>query len=244
MTNNQILKILVALPVYNEEAILEENVLKVFNFLKEKVRDDWQIIIADNNSADHTCEIGKKLALQYSKIKYLHIPQKGKGRAIRAAWQSEKADVYSFMDIDLSTDLESLPELIAAVGRENYDLAIGSRFLSASRVKRSFFRKLISYGYRLIIDFWLNSKIKDAPCGFKAANSKIVNDLLPKIKNNEWFFDSELVLLAEKQKYKIKELPVIWIEHKTVGRKSRINFIRVILNYLKEVERLRKYDQY
>ncbi len=234
------MKISVALPVYNEETILKENVLKIYNFLKDNVRDNWKIIIADNHSTDQTGEIGKKLANQQPEIKYLYISQKGKGRAIREAWQNEKADIYIFMDIDLSTNLEALPELIAAVSREKYDLAIGSRFLPASRVKRSFFRKFISYGYRLILRLWLNSKIKDAPCGFKAVNFKVINTLLPKIQNNGWFFDSELVLLAEKQKYKIKEIPVTWHERTDKKRASKVNLLPVILNYLKEIWKLRK----
>lgn len=238
------MRLLVALPVYNEEEILEKNVLKIYNFLKEKVRDDWQIIIANNNSADRTSEIGKKLAHQHAEIKYLYIPEKGKGRAIRRVWQGEKADVYSFMDIDISTDLEALPKLIAAISQENYDLAIGSRFLPASLVKRSFFRKLISRGYHLVLRFWLASQIKDAPCGFKAVNYKVINDLLPKIQNNEWFFDSELVLLAEKKKYKIKEIPILWTDHKKNNRKSRVNLLKVSLNYLKEIGRMKNYDKH
>ncbi len=234
------MKILIAIPVYNEEAILAENVMKIYDFLKKNIADDWQIVIADNNSIDQTSDIGKNLEKKFGEIKYLHIPQKGKGRAIRAAWESADAEVYIFMDADLATDLSALPALITAVGRENYDLAAGARFHKDSKVNRSLLRKFISKTYRFVLGLILNLKTKDAPCGFKAVNYKIVKNILPQIKNNEWFFDTELVILAEKENYKIKEIPVIWTEHKKIGRKSRVSFIKVSLGYLKEIWRLKK----
>ncbi|MBI5071925.1 glycosyltransferase [Candidatus Falkowbacteria bacterium] len=234
------MKILIAIPVYNEEAILAENVTKLYDFLKKNIADDWQIIIADNNSTDRTSDIGKDLEKNIGEIKYLHIPQKGKGRAIRAAWESNDAEVYVFMDADLATDLSALPALVAAVGRENYDLAAGARFHKDSKVNRSTLRKLISRIYRFILRMILGLKTKDAPCGFKAVNRAIVQNIIPQIKNNEWFFDTELVILAEKNNYRIKEIPVIWTEHKKIGRKSRVSFIKVSLGYLKEIWRLKK----
>lgn len=234
------MKILITVPVYNEEVILAENVRKLYDFLKKNIFEDWQIIIADNNSADRTGEIGKDLENNFEEIKYLRIPQKGKGRAIRASWESNNADVYIFMDADLATDLSSLPELISAVGKENFDLAAGSRFHKNSKVKRSLLRKFISRAYRFILRLTLRSKIKDAPCGFKAVNQTIIQKIIPLTQNNEWFFDTEMVVLAEKENYKIKEIPVIWTEHKKIGRKSRVSFIKVSLGYLKEIWRLKK----
>ncbi|MFA5128988.1 MAG: glycosyltransferase [Patescibacteria group bacterium] len=234
------MKILVALPVYNEESILKENALKLYDFLKKNITDNWQIVIADNNSSDRTGEIGKNLEKNFVEIKYLHLPQKGKGWAIRTAWEREKADVYAFMDADLATNLSALPALIAAVSRENYDLAAGARFLPESKVKRSLIRKIVSRIYRIILYLTLKLKTKDAPCGFKAVNHIVIKNILPQIKNNEWFFDTEMIVLAEKQNYRVKEIPVIWTEHKKIGRKSRVNFIKVSLGYLKEIWRLKK----
>jgi glycosyltransferase involved in cell wall biosynthesis len=234
------MKILIAIPVYNEESILAENAKKIYDFFKKNITDDWQIVIADNNSNDRTGNIGKDLEKNFKEIKYLYISEKGKGRAIRAAWENAEADVYIFMDADLATDLSALPALVAAVSQENFDLAAGSRFHKNSKVKRSFLRKFISRAYRFILRLALRSKIKDAPCGFKAVNSKIIKNIVPQIKNNEWFFDTELVILAEKNNYSIKEIPVIWTEHKKIGRKSRVNFIKVSLGYLKEIWRLKK----
>ncbi len=234
------MKISIAIPAYNEESILAENVKKIYDFSKSSLSGDWKIIIADNNSSDRTGEIGRSLERDFENIKYLHIPQKGKGRAIRSAWENDNADIYVFMDADLATDISALPQLISTVGTENYDLAIGSRFHKNSKVKRSILRKFISRAYRFLLRLLLKSKIKDAPCGFKAANKKTVETILPKVKNNEWFFDTEMLILAEKQNYLIKEIPVIWTEHKKIGRKSRVNFIKVSLGYLREIWRLKK----
>ncbi|MFA5413224.1 MAG: glycosyltransferase [Patescibacteria group bacterium] len=234
------MKILIAVPAYNEESILAENVKKIYDFLKNNIAEEWQVIIADNNSGDRTSEVGKNLEKNLEKIKYLNIPKKGKGRAIRAAWETNDADVYIFMDADLATNLSSLPALIAAIGQENFDLAAGARFHKNSRVNRSLLRKFISRVYRLALHFALGLKIKDAPCGFKAVNRRVVQSILPQIKNNEWFFDTEMVVLAEKNNYRIKEVPVVWTEHKKIGRKSRVSFIKVSLGYLKEIWRLKK----
>lgn len=237
------MKILVALPVYNEEAILESNTLRLYNFLKKNFTDDWQIVIADNNSTDRTAEIGKKLEKNFKGIKYLYVPQKGKGRAIRAAWDSADADVYVFMDADLATDLSAIPDLISAVRDGKYDIAAGSRFQKNSKVKRSIFRKSVSRIYRLVLRLMLKTKIKDVPCGFKAINRAVMQDILPRVQNNEWFFDTEMMILAEKKNYRIKEIPIIWTEYKNFGRKSKIIFLPTTLNYLKEIWRLKKFQE-
>jgi glycosyltransferase involved in cell wall biosynthesis len=234
------MKILIAVPAYNEESILTENVKKIYDFLKNNIAEEWQVIIADNNSSDRTGEVGKNLERNLEKIKYLNIPEKGKGRAIRAAWENVEADVYIFMDADLATDLSSLPALITAISRDNFDLAAGARFHKDSRVNRSLLRKFISRVYRLALRFALGLKTKDAPCGFKAVSRRVIQNILPQIKNNEWFFDTEMVVLAERENYRVKEIPVIWTEHKKIGRKSRVNFIKVSLGYLKEIWRLKK----
>lgn len=233
------MKILVTLPVYDEELILKENILILYSFLEKNVKDDWQIIIADNGSVDSTGKIGRELSQNFDRIKYLFINEKGKGRAIRSAWQSESADVYCFMDVDLSTDLKHLPTLISAINKENFDIAVGSRFKKGAQVRRSFKRKFISYGYRFLLRLILKPQTKDATCGFKAVNTKIIKELLPKVKNNEWFFDSELLILAERNKYKIKEIPVKWIESINRARKSKTNILKTSFSYLKEICKLR-----
>ncbi len=233
------MKILIALPAYNEESILEKSVLKLLVFCQQNLRDDWQIIIADNNSEDGTAMIAKNLATKFSAVKYLFVSQKGKGIAIKTAWQQETADVYCFMDADLATDLAALPQLISGIGEGN-DLVIGSRFHPKSKVTRSPGRKLTSQAYRLILKIILSLKINDAPCGFKAVNQKVKENLLDLIKNQEWFFDSELVVLAEKKGYKIKEIPISWQDPREGTDKSRVNILTLSWDYFKEVLALRK----
>ena len=233
------MKILIVIPAYNEEKILRENILEVFNFCRANLKIDWQIVIADNNSSDRTSLIGRGLVGQYPKVDYLLVEKQGKGAAIRAGWQNFSADIYSFMDADLATDLSALPRLIEAIS-QGYDLVIGSRFHPRSEIKRSLTRKIFSSGYRLILKIFLKTKIKDAPCGFKAINSKIKANILPQVENNQWFFDSELVILAERSGYKIKEIPVIWNDPRKETDKSRVSPISLSLAYFKQVLVLRK----
>lgn len=233
------MKIIVAVPVYNEEEILEANINFVVEFCSKNLSDDWKIIIADNVSTDRSSIIAKDLEKKNNRIKYLFVSQKGKGRAIRTAWSLEEADIYIFMDADLAVDLKALPDIVSAV-KNGSDLAVGSRYLSDSRVKRSFSRLIFSRLYRLILKLLINLKVSDAPCGLKAINQKVKDEILPKVNNQEWFFDSELVILAERQGYKIFEVPVIWQDARTKKNKSRVNPIFVGLEYLIEVLKLRK----
>lgn len=235
------MKINIALPCYNEERILKNNVLRLFNFLKENVTsDDWQIIIADNQSTDKTGKIGKELEKKFRAIKYLEIFQKGKGVAIRESWQRFPADIYVFMDADLATDLDALPKLIQAIKDKNYNMAIGSRFHPQSNVKRKPIRKIISSGYNLLRKILIGSKITDAPCGFKAVDKKIIQNILPQIKDEQWFFDSELVILAEFQGYKIKEIPIQWEDIREKEDKSKVNTISLSIDYFKKLIKLKK----
>jgi glycosyltransferase involved in cell wall biosynthesis len=235
------MKILIVIPAYNEEKIIKENLIKTARFLKENLRsDDYQIVLADNNSKDNTKEITLGLINEYLEIKYFFAPQPGKGNAVISAWQhyQNDFDYFIFMDADLATDLKGLILLVDGLKQGN-DLVIGSRYLPDSRVKRTMGRRIFSLAYRLFIKILLKTKIKDMPCGFKAINQKIVRQILPLIQNHSFFFDTELVYLAEKQGYQIKEIPVIWQEPRTKENKSRVNLAGVSWQYLKELWRLR-----
>jgi len=233
------MKILIVLPAYNEELILEKSVLKLFDFCQKNLTIDWQIIIADNNSKDQTAQVAKKLAGQSEKVTYLFVSQKGKGIAIKTAWQSYSADIYCFMDADLATDLSALPKLISEIDKGS-DLVVGSRFHPESKVKRSLIRKFISQGYHLVLKLILGLKINDAPCGFKAITGKVKENILALVENEEWFFDSELIVLAEHRGYKIKEIPVVWQDPREGEDKSRVKTLSLSLAYFKEVVKLKK----
>lgn len=237
------MKTLVVLPVYNEEIILENNTLCLFDFLKNNLADDWQIVIADNGSIDGTAAIGKTLATRHpEKISYFFIPEKGRGGALKKAWLDFSTDIYSYMDVDLATDINFFPKLIESV-KGGYDIAIGSRLLNQSETERSLGRDIPSRVFNFLLKKILNFKIRDSQCGFKAISRKAARALVPEVQDNNWFFDTELLFLAQKNNYKIKEMPVRWVEKLNRRRKSKVKVIRTALNYLKEIWRLKNYDR-
>ncbi len=234
-------KISIVIPVYNEEAIISRTIATLRDFCEKNIQNyDWKIIIADNNSADRTAELVKKLEKESAgKIIYKFIPQKGKGLAIRESWKSFAADIYVFTDADLATDLSALPTLIKSI-ESGYDLAIGSRFAKGSSVKRPMIRKIISKVFSILTCFMFGLKIKDYPCGFKGVNKNVIKNILPQVNNNEWFFDTELVIRSAKSGMKIKEIPVIWQDRDKTASKSRVNILKVTKEYLRELLKLKK----
>lgn len=204
----------IVIPVYNEEAELAERVTTLANFLKEHLTDfAWQITIADNASTDSTWKIAQKLTRQNKLISALHLDQKGRGRAVKYAWSQSQADICAYMDVDLSTDLKHFPSLVRSLTR-GYDIAIGTRNLLQSRVYgRNILRTITSKGYILLIKIFFWVRFTDAQCGFKAVTREIVQKLTPAVVDNAWFFDTELLILAEKKGYRIYEEPVTWIDN-------------------------------
>lgn len=204
----------IVLPVYNEEKELEVNTLKLRNFLLKNLKEaDFEIQIADNASTDKTSEIGRELSKKYKEISFFRLEEKGRGRAVKKAWRKGEADIFVYMDIDLSTDLKHLPPLVKAI-KEGYDIAIGSRLLPGSRVfGRTLKREILSRVYNFLIKFLFGIHFSDAQCGFKAVSPKVIKELLPKILDNEWFFDSELLIMGEKSGFTIYEEPVTWVDN-------------------------------
>ena len=235
-------KIIIVLPVYNEEKVLQENTLKVYNFCQENlVNYDWQILIANNGSTDKTEEIAQKLTQDFLRISYFYLKEPGRGMALKKAWSKYKADVYVYMDIDLATDLKHLPFLISTIDEEQFDLSTGSRLVRGAHVKRSILRDLTSKVYNLLLKiFFLKYNIKDSQCGFKAISNKTKEKILPSIKNNKWFFDTELLVRSFYNGYKIKEIPVEWREERFIKRKSTVKMMQTIWDDIKEIFRLKK----
>jgi glycosyltransferase involved in cell wall biosynthesis len=204
----------ITIPVYNEELELEKSVTTLINFLTNNLVDmTWSITIADNASTDKTLFIAQKLAAKFPSVRAVHLPVKGRGRAVKYVWQHTKTDYVAYMDVDLSSDLKHFPNLVHALAR-GYDIAIGSRNAKGARVYgRNMLRNTTSKGYIFLIKFFFWVHFSDAQCGFKAVTREIVDKLIPKIQDNEWFFDTELLLLAEKSGYRIYDEPVTWIDN-------------------------------
>lgn len=227
----------IVIPVYNEEKQVENSIRILQNFLLANFRgQNWRVTVADNASTDRTPEIVKNLSTKIPDINYLRLEKKGRGRALKKAWGTSDAKIIAYMDVDLSTHIKHVPELIKSLQKEIFEISIGSRLLSDSKIKRSIKREIISRIYNLTVKLIHQTKFSDAQCGFKAIKKDIFMTILPKIQNDEWFFDSELLIIAEKMGYKIHEIPVEWNED--MG--STVKIIPTALEDLKGLWRLYK----
>ena len=245
-------KLQIVLPVLNEEISLEKNVLRLYKIISNSLTEyEWTIIIIDNGSIDRTIEIAYNLSNKYSEISFSKLELKGRGRAIRTEWMKNKTMINCYMDIDLSTDLSSLPEMIELINKGKYELVVGSRLLEKSIVNnRPLNREIISRIYSLLVrvvflSFRRPLYIKDFQCGFKAISPKLIQELLPYVQDNGWFFDSELILLANNNGYKIKEIPVQWTDDPdsrvkiiTTAIQDLLGMIRLKFGYMRKVKKL------
>jgi len=225
----------VVIPVYNEEHVLAESVATLRRFLSEGFHHQWRILIADNASTDGTLTVAEELAEKHSDVASLHVPEKGRGRALKASWLGSAADIVSYMDVDLSTELEAFPPLIEAIASEGYHVATGSRLAPGSDTARSLKREVISRGYNLMVKALFFTRFSDAQCGFKALSRQAVRELVPLIENNEWFFDTELLILAEKVGYPVRDIPVRWLE----DLDTRVNIRKTVWEDIRGLARLR-----
>jgi putative flippase GtrA len=223
-----------ALPVYNEAKTIEISVRQLHAYLSQHFPFSWRLAIVDNASTDDTLAIGRRLATQLSDIRVLHLDRKGRGLALRAAWLTSDATVVAYTDIDLSTGLDALLPLIAPLLSGHSDVAIGSRLLSAANVARGPKREIVSRVYNLILRATFSTRIHDAQCGFKAVRGEVAWQLVPAIVDNGWFFDTELLLLAEHNGLRIHEVPVDWIDRPG----SHVDVPRTAFEDLKGVLRL------
>lgn len=205
----------IVIPVYNEENELKQNIERIYAFCQQKLSAyDWHITIADNASTDNTPIVGATLAKKFAQVSQFRLEQKGRGRAVKQAWCKADADYYFYMDLDLSTDLIHLPKLLTVL-QNGYDIAIGSRLAKGAKVEgRTLLREFTSRALNFFfIRLFFRTHFSDAQCGFKAVTRRVVDELIPYIKENDWFFDGELLIVGEKSGYKIYEEPVHWIDN-------------------------------
>lgn len=202
----------VVVPVHNEEADLERSVRRLRTFLDDEFPFPARVTIADNASTDGTWAVAQRLAAELPGVAAMWLARKGRGRALREAWLQSDAEVVAYMDVDLSTDLRALHPLVAPLLSGHSDVAIGSRLANGSRVVRGPKRELISRSYNLLLGTVLRLRATDAQCGFKALRADIAHRLLPLIEDTAWFFDTELLVLAERSGLRIHEVPVDWVD--------------------------------
>ncbi|WP_390890721.1 glycosyltransferase [Rhodococcus qingshengii] len=224
----------VVVPVYNEEAGLETCVRRLRRHLRTQVPFSPRITIADNASVDGTLALARSLAEEFDDVRVVHLDAKGRGRALRQVWSDSDADVVAYMDVDLSTDLNALMPLIAPLLSGHSDIAIGSRLARSSRVVRGPKREFISRSYNLILRSALHARFSDAQCGFKAMRVDVARQLLPLVEDTGWFFDTELLVLAERAGMRIHEVPVDWVDDPD----SRVDIIATAVADLKGVVRV------
>jgi len=200
------------IPVHNEERSLEDAVRRLDGYLRHRLPYSYQVTIADNASMDDTWAVATRLAAELPRVRALHLDAKGRGRALKAAWASSSADVVGYMDVDLSTDLRAVLPLIAPLLSGHSDVAIGTRLARSSRVVRGPKRDVISRGYNLLLRTVLSVSFSDAQCGFKALRREVAERLLPLVEDDSWFFDTELLVLAQEAGLRIHEVPVDWVD--------------------------------
>jgi putative flippase GtrA len=202
----------VVIPVFNEQASLEKSVRTLHAYLTASFEIPWRITIADNASTDATLEVATLLTYDLDRLGVVHLDEKGRGRALKKVWLESIAQVVAYVDVDLSTDLRGLPPLIAPLLSGHSDIAIGTRLAASSRVTRGGKREFISRSYNFLLRRAMGAQFSDAQCGFKAMRTDVAKTLLPLVEDTGWFFDTELLILAERSGMRIHEVPVDWVD--------------------------------
>ena len=226
----------VVLPVYNEERALGPNVELLLEYLRDEFPFPFRVVVADNASGDATPLVAAELARRHGEVSVLRLEEKGRGRALRAAWSASRAHVVSYMDVDLSTNLESFLPLVAPIMSGHSELAIGTRLAHQAHVHRRLKREVLSRGYNALVHAGFRARFSDAQCGFKAVRGDVAQRLLPLVSDEGWFFDTELLLLAERNGLRVHEVPVDWVE----DLDSRVDLWATIAADLRGLARVRR----
>jgi len=227
----------VVVPVYNEADRIEQSIRRLWAYLGSDFPFSAVITIADNASTDGTLHVANRLAEELPGVRVLHLDDKGRGRALKQAWSLSGSDVVAYMDVDLSTGLEALLPLVAPLMSGHSDIAIGTRLARGSHVVRGPRREIVSRAYNRLLRTVMQSRFSDAQCGFKAVRGALVPILMPLIEDNGWFFDTELLLVAERNSLRIHEVPVDWVDDPD----SRVDLVATALGDLKGIWRLTRH---
>jgi hypothetical protein len=239
------MRVSIVLPAYNEANRLQNTVEKVVEAAK-KTGYDFEIIVAEDGSTDGTDEIAAELARNYENIIHLHSDERlGRGRALINAFSKANGEIVVYMDVDLSTDLKHLKELIDTIAVDGYDVVTGSRLMKESVADRPFKRDFASRGYNFLVRLFLGSELRDHQCGFKAFKRDVILEICKKVKDNHWFWDTEVLVLAQKMGYRVKEIPVTWTHggdtKVKLGKDTVYMFSQIVRLWLEEKRSSRKY---
>lgn len=229
----------IVIPVYyGNLGELKPNVVRQVGFFRKNLSDyKWRIVISVNGkNAGEIINLSKELSQKYKEVSYLYTEVSGKGSGVIIGWENSNADILTYMDVDLSIKLDDFRNLIGGI-EDGFDICVGSRYLKGSKVKRSLKRKVASFVYhKILLKLFLNVKFTDGQCGFKAITKTAAQKVLPLVRDRRWFFESEMMYLAEKVGLKIKEIPVTWEE---TDLQSSIKLHKVIPEFIKKIILLR-----
>jgi glycosyltransferase involved in cell wall biosynthesis len=221
------------IPAYNEAAELAPNVLRLSGFCREVLGAGFRVTVVDNGSTDRTGAVADGLAAAHPEVGVIHLPEKGRGRALRRAFLASEAEWIGYMDADLSTHLAALPEALRRL-EAGADLVIGSRLLKGSHIERRLHREILSRTYNRLVRAVLGSRLRDHQCGFKFLVREKCQKLVARTEDDKWFFDTELLVLAQRAGCRIDEIPVEWIED--LG--STVHVVRTVVDDLTAMARL------
>jgi glycosyltransferase involved in cell wall biosynthesis len=224
----------IVVPVHNEAHVVENSVRRLHRHLA--TWPSWQITIAENGSTDGTLAVARQLAAELPGVRVVEVGTAGRGLALRTAWSSSPASILAYTDVDLSTGLDALCELVSVLRAGRAEIAIGSRLAPESQIVRGLKRELISRCYNALLHRVLGTSFRDAQCGFKAIRSDVAAELLPCVRDDGWFFDTELLVLAARRQHRIHEVAVDWVD----DTDSRVRLVSTAWRDLRGVARLRR----
>lgn len=229
-------KVDLIVPTLNEAHVLRTSIERIRRYMRDEFPYPARVVVADNGSTDGTGELAEQLAQEYEDVGVVRLNMRGRGRALRQAWSETEAEIVAYTDVDISTELPALERMCRAIWEDGYDMAVGSRLMRESQTTRGLKREAISRIYNLLIKVVLWTRFSDAQCGCKAVSRRVVKDLMPLVQDEEWFFDTELLVRGEKGGYRVKDIPVTWVDDDD----SRVKIVSTAWKDIQGVLRLRR----
>lgn len=229
-------KVDLIVPTLNEVHVLRRSIERIRQYMRDEFPYPARVVVADNGSTDGTGDLAEQLAQEYEDVGVVRLNARGRGRALRQAWSETEAEIVAYTDVDISTELPALERMCRAIWEDGYDMAVGSRLMRESQTTRGLKREAISRIYNLFIKVVLWTRFSDAQCGCKAVSRRVVKDLMPLVQDEEWFFDTELLVRGEKGGYRVKDIPVTWVDDDD----SRVKIVSTAWKDIQGVLRLRR----